>query len=79
MAEPLPKLIDGWREAGDRPGASRRAGLFDWSKVSESLRQVQALLEAAGLPRGRTSRDGHAQSTPATKPPPRSIDSFNPS
>jgi hypothetical protein len=41
-------------KAGDRPGAPRRADPLPWA--SESLRKAQALLEAAGLPRGRTSR-----------------------
>jgi hypothetical protein len=61
-------------KAGDKPGASRRAGPLH--RASESLRKAQALLEAAALPRGRLH---DAESTPATKPPPRSVNSFNPS
>ncbi|MFZ8812060.1 MAG: hypothetical protein ACO2PN_28660 [Pyrobaculum sp.] len=45
----------------------------------ESLRQVQALVEAADPPRGRSSRGRHAESTPATKPAASLCRQFQPS
>jgi hypothetical protein len=50
MAEPSRSSTTAGEKAGDKPGAPRRADPLH--RVSESLRQAQALLEAAGLPRG---------------------------